>query len=938
MLKLSHGTVQKSVYIQDGRIVFASSSDPDDRLGELLLRVGMVRLAQLEEVLGRLDSGKRLGTLLVEAGHLAPEKLVEGVLAQIQEIVLGLFTWEQGEYRFDESELPNQEVITLGMRTPEILMQGIRRIRSFVRIRRSVGPLRTVYRRNDDWEQALEGLELSEGEKLLVARLQDNSSIQELCDEVFLSNFEIYQTLWALKVLGVISEVDAAAGTARGASLEGLLDAEGIAPIMVRLCRSRETGVLYVSNGSRERTFHIREGNCVFATSNDIEDGLVAYLLRRGVISLQDREETAKRLLSNKRVGAILRQLGVIEDDELQDLVREQLSEIVFDTFHWQAGDYTFVSGDLPTVEEITLALSLESLVAAGQRRITSWTRIREGCGGLDRSLSLTRDYLEVLDRMSVGTEEWEVVSFLRQPTTPRQICSESRLDDFRVCQVLWTLRTLGAVECAEPAEMMQGAPVDPADEDLDASVVASGDAEPVALEVAPVVEDDAADHEPVEVEDEVAVEAEAESEAEARVETEAETHAADADMQSDVDEDAVQAEPEAEDPQVDASSPQEPVETGDSDAPDEDTFEGQGVEVSWQADEVEAEDPVEQDDDAEPQVDPAEQAIIESLQALPGSETGESTTYIPREAVERALRRADDDTAETEEPDTDEPAESEEPELRADTQVDAEADEAETEFEAAVEAEAEAAIEADADADADGADEAVEAVDAAPVDPYEDHEDHDDRVDEVADDGDQRYESSLDDLVAGSLAEAPVADYEAVDDAAAEPAAAPVEAVDSEDVPRDSTSEIPRAEVEAALEEEQVEQLPAFEPPEDLDFHIARLNARQKIVYRIIRTEVGAGAVNFVRSCATRLEADPLEGAEMRADGSWDADSLRQVVIERRVDDPGRHYGRLIEVEIDTLRDLIGEARASSLRRQVERVDTSVALESGRGMNTSRL
>jgi hypothetical protein len=35
---------EKSIRIQDGRLVFASSSIPDDRLGELLLRRGRFNL------------------------------------------------------------------------------------------------------------------------------------------------------------------------------------------------------------------------------------------------------------------------------------------------------------------------------------------------------------------------------------------------------------------------------------------------------------------------------------------------------------------------------------------------------------------------------------------------------------------------------------------------------------------------------------------------------------------------------------------------------------------------------------------------------------------------------------------------------------------------------------------------------------------------------
>jgi len=201
-----------------------------------------------------------------------------------------------------------------------------------------------------------------------------------------------------------------------------------------------------MTRGALERTLHVKEGSCVFATSNAVDDGLVAHLLRRGVISLSDREETARRLLSNKRVGTILLEMGVIDQGDLQATVREQLSEIIFDTFRWNEGDFCFLEGELPTVEEITLNRTVEDLVFAGVRRVTSWPRVREGCGGLGARLVLLPRYLSVLDRMTVGPEEWELISLLKTPKTILEICRESLLGDFRSCQILWALRLLDAV------------------------------------------------------------------------------------------------------------------------------------------------------------------------------------------------------------------------------------------------------------------------------------------------------------------------------------------------------------------------------------------------------------------------------------------------------------------------------------------------------------
>jgi hypothetical protein len=495
VLHVTSRGITKKVYIDEGRIVFAGSGDPDDRLGDLLLREGAITLDQLESATSRLSGGRRLGTLLVDAGHLSPENLVRGVLNQVRGIVLALFPLDEGEYAFVEGPLPTDEVITLGMRTAEIMLQGIRQIRSFLRIRKSVGPASSRFRLDPAWHEVLDGLEIRDGERMLLQRLDAagarGAPVDAMCREVFLSNFEIYQALWAFIVLGVVKEVDRGGESAPAAAIEGRLERTSLPEILVRLCHDQVTGVLKMARGTIERTLHIKEGQCIFATSNAIDDGLLAHLLRRGVISLSDREETARRLLSNKRVGTILLEMGVIDEGDLRATVREQLSEIIFDTFRWDRGDFQFQAGELPTIEEITLTRSLEDLMFSGVRRVTSWSRVREGCGGLGARLVLLPEYLSVLDKMTIGPEEWELISLLKTPKTVLQICRESMLGDFRSCQILWALRlldaigeaaldvsidsALGIVDAApapEPAAAAEPAPIPLSDADTTAEVI----------------------------------------------------------------------------------------------------------------------------------------------------------------------------------------------------------------------------------------------------------------------------------------------------------------------------------------------------------------------------------------------------------------------------------------------------------------------------------
>jgi len=122
----------------------------------------------------------------------------------------------------------------------------------------------------------------------------------------------------------------------------------------------------------------------------------------------------------------------------------------------------------------------------------------------------------------------------------------------------------------------------------------------------------------------------------------------------------------------------------------------------------------------------------------------------------------------------------------------------------------------------------------------------------------------------------------------------------------------------------------PAFQAPIDLDRTISRFNAIQRLVYRTVRSEVGAGAVNFIRACYDRLETEShasLEGAALQADGSWDTEDLRRAVVANRIDDPWPDYQRLIEAELESLRRHIGDTRVVELERRVERLADSSAV-----------
>ena len=206
VLTLTGDTTEKSIYIQGGQPIFATSSDRDDRLGQILFKNGMVSLENLmESVEQSVKSGKRLGTILVEKGTIKPHDLVEGVRSQVRDIMTSLFLWTRGRYRYTPGPLPTNEVITLKLSAGDIILEGIRRIDSWGRIWEAVGDLDVHYSAGGRVEQLSSGINLSLEEWTLLSHCERPTSLRELCRASTLKDFDVCRFLWAMLTLGVVT-------------------------------------------------------------------------------------------------------------------------------------------------------------------------------------------------------------------------------------------------------------------------------------------------------------------------------------------------------------------------------------------------------------------------------------------------------------------------------------------------------------------------------------------------------------------------------------------------------------------------------------------------------------------------------------------------------------------------------------------------------------
>lgn len=137
-LIVTTSSARKTVTFRDGQIIFASSSQPHERLGRLLVRLRMITADVLREALAQVKPGRKVGQVLTSLGRVTPSNLYSAMTFLAREITISLFELTDGAFLFLEGPLESEDVLKLPERTRTILLEGMKRGEEVERLRRKV--------------------------------------------------------------------------------------------------------------------------------------------------------------------------------------------------------------------------------------------------------------------------------------------------------------------------------------------------------------------------------------------------------------------------------------------------------------------------------------------------------------------------------------------------------------------------------------------------------------------------------------------------------------------------------------------------------------------------------------------------------------------------------------------------------------------------------
>lgn len=221
------GDVTKRIFLENGYVVHASSSDLADSLGGYLRRVGKLSDADFHAAMTqRAAGGRRLGEVLIERGTLSPAQTFQAIREHVEGILWSLFAWEEGTVSFDIGAFDARELVRIQIPLRQVVVQGVKRAANAKSLVAKMGGKETLfgpsYRLEDLIEVALDAQEYK-----LLSMVDGKRTLYELATRGPLAPPENARLLYAYSVLQLIRKVGVAEPAAASGVIKIKLRTEG---------------------------------------------------------------------------------------------------------------------------------------------------------------------------------------------------------------------------------------------------------------------------------------------------------------------------------------------------------------------------------------------------------------------------------------------------------------------------------------------------------------------------------------------------------------------------------------------------------------------------------------------------------------------------------------------------------------------------------------
>jgi hypothetical protein len=152
-------------------------------------------------------SDKRLGMMLIEAGYVTQDDILQSVRQYTRDVVFRVFTWSDGTFLFEPNVLPPEDRITVPLRLDSIIMEGTRRVKEWEQLQDELPDLDMALRFTDRPDARLRNINLTVEEWRVVSYINPRNSIRQIAKANNMSDFQIRRSIYGMLQAGLVELV-----------------------------------------------------------------------------------------------------------------------------------------------------------------------------------------------------------------------------------------------------------------------------------------------------------------------------------------------------------------------------------------------------------------------------------------------------------------------------------------------------------------------------------------------------------------------------------------------------------------------------------------------------------------------------------------------------------------------------------------------------------
>ena len=194
---------------REGKLAYLHIDHEDNSLASILLWNKKISAAQHKTIQDRARqmTDKELGLLLINAGYLNREDVLNCLQTYYAEGVRKLFTWNEGVFRFEADALLPEDRILTRIDLENLIVEGARRIKEQEHLQEEIPSLDIALKFAERPGANIRKMNLSVDEWKVISFINPKNTINQIARAAKMNDLEIRRVVYALLQAGLVELV-----------------------------------------------------------------------------------------------------------------------------------------------------------------------------------------------------------------------------------------------------------------------------------------------------------------------------------------------------------------------------------------------------------------------------------------------------------------------------------------------------------------------------------------------------------------------------------------------------------------------------------------------------------------------------------------------------------------------------------------------------------